>query len=163
MTPFDYAVTGVIMLSLLFGVWRGVMSEILALLAWVAAFVAARTWAAPAGELVASGMAEPVWRQVAGFISIFVAVLILFALARWLLSLLLQAVGLRPLDRVLGAVFGVARGLLVVWVVVLLSGLTAAPQQVWWQRAMLAPPLETAVLAARPWLPPDLAKRIRYR
>jgi membrane protein required for colicin V production len=162
-TPFDYAVAGVIVLSLLFGLWRGVVSEILALLAWVAAFVASRTWAAPAGDLVASGMAEPVWRQVAGFISIFVAVLILFALARWLLSLLLQAVGLRPLDRVLGAVFGVARGLLVVWVVVLLAGFTALPQQAWWKQAILSPPLETAVLAVRPWLPPDLAKRIRYR
>lgn len=163
MTPFDYAVAGVIVLSLLFGLWRGVVSEILALLAWVAAFIASRTWAAPAGDLVASGMAEPVWRQAAGFISVFVAVLILFALARWLLSMLLQAVGLRPLDRVLGGVFGIARGLLVVWVAVLLAGLTALPQQAWWQQAVLAPPLETAVLAARPWLPQDLAKRIRYR
>lgn len=163
MTPFDYAVAGVIVLSLLFGLWRGVVSEILALLAWVAAFIASRTWATPAGNLVASGMAEPAWRQVAGFISVFVAVLILFALSRWLLSMLLQAVGLRPLDRVLGAVFGVARGVLVVWVIVLLAGLTALPQQAWWRQAVLAPPLETAVLAARPWLPQDLAKRIRYR
>lgn len=163
MTPFDYAVAGVILLSLLFGLWRGVVSEILALLAWVAAFIAARTWAAPAGALVASGMAEPAWRQVAGFISVFVAVLIALALARWLLSMLLQAVGLRPLDRVLGAVFGVARGVLVVWFAVLLSGLTALPQQAWWRQAVLATPLETAVLAARPWLPQDLAKRIRYR
>lgn len=162
-TPFDYAVTAVIVLSLFFGLWRGVVSEILALLAWVAAFIAARTWAAPAGDLVASGMAEPVWRQGAGFISIFVAVLILFALARWLLSMLLQAVGLRPLDRVLGAVFGAARGVLVVWVAVLLAGFTTLPQQAWWRQAALAPPLETAVLAARPWLPQDLAKRIRYR
>lgn len=163
MTPFDYAVAGVIMLSLLFGLWRGVVSEILALLAWVAAFMAARIWATATGDWVAAGMAEPAWRQVAGFISVFVAVLIAFALARWLLSLLLQAVGLRPLDRVFGAAFGVARGVLVVWVVVLLAGLTALPQQAWWRQAMLAPPFETAVLAAKPWLPPDLAKRIRYR
>lgn len=163
MTVFDYAVLGAVALSLLLGVWRGVVSEILALVAWVAAFVSARTWAAPAGDLVALGMAEPAWRQVAGFIAVFVAVLILFALARWLLSLLLKAVGLAPLDRVLGAVFGIARGVLAVWVVVLLAGLSALPQQQWWRQALLAPPLETAVLAAKPWLPPDLAKRIRYR
>jgi membrane protein required for colicin V production len=162
-TVFDYAVLGAVALSLLLGVWRGVVSEILALVAWVAAFVSARTWAAPAGDLVALGMAEPAWRQVAGFIAVFVAVLILFALARWLLSLLLKAVGLAPLDRVLGAVFGIARGVLAVWVVVLLAGLSALPQQQWWRQALLAPPLETAVLAAKPWLPPDLAKRIRYR
>lgn len=163
MTVFDYAVLGAVVLSLLFGAWRGVVSEILALAAWVAAFVAARTWAAPAGELVAAGMDEPAWRQVAGFLAIFVAVLILFALARWLASLLLKAVGLAPLDRALGALFGIARGVLVAWMCVLLAGLTALPQQQWWRQAALAPPLETAVLAARPWLPPDLAKRIRYR
>jgi membrane protein required for colicin V production len=162
-TPFDYAVLAVILLSLLVGGWRGVVGEILALVAWVAAFLAARTWAEPVGQLVASGMAEPLWRQVSGFIVVFVAVLILFALARWVMSLLLKAAGLRPLDRVLGAVFGIARGVLVVWVAVLLAGLTALPQQTWWRQAWLAPPFETAVLAAKPWLPPDLAKRIHYR
>jgi membrane protein required for colicin V production len=162
-TPFDYAVLAVILLSLLVGGWRGVVGEILALVAWVAAFLAARTWAEPAGQLVASGMAEPLWRQVSGFIVVFVAVLVLFALARWAMSLLLKAAGLRPLDRILGAVFGIARGVLVVWVAVLLAGLTALPQQSWWRQAMLAPPFETAVLAAKPWLPPDLAKRIHYR
>lgn len=163
MTLFDYAVLGVIALSLLIGGWRGVVSEILALVAWVAAFLAARSWGAGAGELMAPGIAEPLWRLIAGFVAVFVAVLVLFALARWLASLFLKAVGLRPLDRVLGAAFGVARGVLVVWVAVLLAGLTALPQQNWWRQAMLAPPLETAVVAAKPWLPPDLAKRIRYR
>lgn len=163
MTVFDYAVLGVMALSLLFGVWRGVVSEILALVAWVAAFIAARTWATPAGDWVATNMTEPLWRQVAGFVVVFVVVLIIFALGRWLMSLLLKAVGLRPLDRVLGATFGIVRGLLVAWMAVLLAGLTALPQQVWWRQALLAPPLETAVLAAKPWLPPDLAGRIRYR
>lgn len=167
MTVFDFVVLGVVALSLAVGAWRGVVSEILALLAWVVAFLAARTWATPVGELLAAGLVEslsdPLLRQVAGFVVIFVAVLILFALARWLVSLLLKAVGLAPLDRMLGALFGIARGILVVWVAVLLAGLTALPQQQWWRQAVLAPPLETAVLAAKPWLPPELAKRIRYR
>lgn len=162
-TVFDYVVLGAVVVSLLIGVWRGVVSEILALVAWVAAFLAARTWAFRVSELVTFGLVDPIWRQAAGFVAIFITVLILFALARWLASLFLKAVGLAPLDRVLGALFGIARGILVVWVVVLLAGLTALPQQQWWRQAVLAPPLETAVLAAKPWLPPDLAKRIRYR
>ena len=162
-TVFDYVALGVVAVSLLIGVWRGVVSEILALLAWVAAVVAGRTWAVPVGDWLASEMAESLWRQVVGFVAVFVAVLILFALARWLVQLFLKAVGLAPLDRVLGAVFGVARGVLVVWVLVLLAGLTTLPQQQWWRQALLAPPFETAVLAVKSWLPPDLAKRIRYR
>ena len=162
-TGFDYVVLAVVALSLMIGVWRGVVSEILALVAWVAAFFAARTWAEPAGRLLVSGTVEPLWRLIAGFVAVFVAVLILFALVRWIASQLLKAVGLGSLDRVLGALFGVARGVLVVFVGVLLAGLTALPQQQWWRQARLAPPLETAVLAAKPWLPPDLAKQIRYR
>lgn len=163
LTVFDYFVIGVVALSLLVGIWRGVVSEILALVAWIVAFFAARTWSGQTGNLLATGLTDPTWRHVAGFVAVFVAVLILFTLARWLLSLILSAVGLAPLDRLLGAVFGMARGVLVVWVAVLLAGLTALPQQQWWRQAVLAPPLETAVLAAKPWLPPDLAKRIRYR
>ncbi|GAB1393556.1 CvpA family protein [Rhodocyclaceae bacterium] len=163
MTPFDYVVLAVIALSLLIGVWRGVVSEILALLAWIAAFLCARLWAGQVGDLLMASDVAPHWRQVAGFLAVFVGVLIGFALARWLISQFLKAVGLGTLDRLLGALFGIARGVLLVWIGVLLAGLTSLPAQPWWQSAMLAPPFETAVLASKPWLPPDLAKRIRYR
>lgn len=163
MTPFDYVVLGVMAISLLLGVTRGVISEILALVAWLAAFIAARMWAVPVGDLMLAEMSDPLWRQLAGFVVVFVAVLILFALLRWLVTLLLKATGLRPLDRILGALFGVARGVLVVLVLVMLAGLTPLPQQQWWRQAMFAPPLETGVLAVKPWLPPELAKRIQYR
>ena len=163
MTPFDYTVMAVMAVSLLIGVTRGVVSEILALLAWVAAFIAARMWAIPTGNLLLAELPDPLWRQLSGFVAVFVGVLILFAVLRWLATLLLKAAGLRPLDRVLGALFGFARGMLVLLVLVLLAGLTPLPKEQWWRQATLAPPLETAVLAARPWLPPELAKRIQYR
>ena len=163
MTVFDYFVLGIVALSLLIGVWRGVINEILALAAWFVGFWVARAWADPVGEVLFDGTVEPVWRQTAGFVTVFVVVLVVFVLARWLVTLMLRAVGLGPLDRVLGAVFGVARGVLVVWALVLLAGLTVLPQQSWWRQAAFSPPLETAVLAAKPWLPPDLAKRLRYR
>lgn len=163
MTPFDYVVLGVLAVSLLVGGVRGVIGEILALVAWLAAFLAARTWAGAAGDLLLAELSDPLWRQIAGFVLVFIAVLILFALLRWLAGLLLKAAGLRPLDRLLGALFGMARGVLVVLLLVLLAGLTPLPQQSWWRQAMLAAPLETVVLGVKPWLPPELAKRIRYR
>lgn len=166
MTPFDYFVLAVMAISLLVGVARGVVSEILALLAWVAAFIAARMWAVPVGDLLLMDLSDPLnpyWRQLAGFVAVFVAVLILFTLLRWLAKLLLKATGLRPLDRVLGALFGATRGVLVLLVLILLAGLTPLPQQPWWRQAVLSPPLETVVLAVKPWLPAELAKRIQYR
>jgi len=162
-TLFDYVVLGVMAISLLAGGVRGVVSEILGLIALVAAFLAARLWAVPAGNLLMAELDDPLWRQLLGFAVIFIAVLIAFALLRWLAAMLLKAVGLRPLDRALGALFGLARGVLVLLVLVLLAGLTPLPQQQWWRQAMFAAPLETAVLAGKPWLPSELARRIRYR
>ena len=150
MTFFDYFVLAVMAISLLVGVTRGVVSEILALVAWVAAFIAARLWAVPLGNLLLADLPDPLWRQLAGFVAVFAAVLIGFALLRWVTTLLLKAVGLRPLDRVLGALFGVVRGMLVLLILVLLAGLTPLPQQQWWRQATFAPPLETGVLAVKP-------------
>ncbi len=163
MTVFDYAVLAVVAASILLGAWRGLASEVLALLAWLAAFLAARALAPEAGQLFAGWLREPALQIAAAFAVIVVSVLVAAALFRLVLSKLLRAVGLGPLDRFLGAVFGIARGALVVFLCVLVGGVTPLPQQVWWRQSWLGPPLETAVLAARPWLPPAMAKRIRYR
>jgi membrane protein required for colicin V production len=162
-TVFDYAVLGVIGISALIGLWRGVVSEVLALVAWVAGFMAARAWAEPVGSAFATWIGEPALRHATGFVVVMIGVLILFAVGRWVLSLLLKAVGLGPADRLLGAVFGVARGMLIVLVALLLAGMTALPKSQWWRDAWLAPPLETAAIAAKAWLPVEVAKRIRYR
>lgn len=162
MTIFDYAVIIALVISVLLGVWRGVVSEILALAAWVVAFLVARIEAPVAAHWLAGQIAEPGIRLVVAYLIVFVGVLVAFTFARMLLSRLLSAVGLGALDRLLGGVFGVLRGLLVVLVGVMLAGMTSLPKQPWWQAAALARPLETAVLAAKPWLPADVAKRIRF-
>jgi membrane protein required for colicin V production len=162
-TGFDYAVLAVIAASVLLGLWRGVVSEVLALAAWVAGFLAAREWAEPASKLFTGVVSEPALRYAAGFAAVMIAVLMVFALGRLLLKLMLRAVGLGFVDRLLGAGFGVLRGVLIVFVAVLIGGMTALPKAAWWRDSSLAPPLETAVIAAKPWLPPEIAKRIRYR
>ena len=163
MTFFDFAVLAVIGCSVLLGLWRGVASELLALAAWVAAFFAARQFGREAGGLFARWLDDGALSVPAGFAAVFLAVLVIFALGRYIVSLLLRAVGLGLLDRLLGGIFGVARGLVVVLAAVLVGGMTSLPKASWWREAMLAPPLETAVIAGKAWLPPELAKRIRYR
>jgi membrane protein required for colicin V production len=165
-TWLDLLILAVILFSSLLGILRGVLSEVLSLLAWLVAFIAANTWAG-----TAAGLLESIWhipgdtslRHIIGFTTVFTLVLLLFAIARRLLSSLLRAVGLGPLDRLLGAAFGVARGVFVAWLGVLICGLTTLPEQTWWREARLTPPLETAVIASKPWLPATLAQKIRYR
>ncbi|MDO9450452.1 MAG: CvpA family protein [Rugosibacter sp.] len=163
MTLFDYAVILAIAISVLFGAWRGVVGEVLALAAWVVAFFVARAEASQVAQWLIGQIAEPGIRLAAAYVIIFIAVLLLFSIARKVISMLLSAVGLGLLDRLLGAFFGIFRGVLVVLFAVMVAGMTPLPRSAWWQESVLAPPLETAVLAARPWLPAEAVKRIRFR
>ncbi|MBK6637792.1 MAG: CvpA family protein [Rhodocyclaceae bacterium] len=163
MTVFDYAVIAVVTLSVLLGFWRGVVGEVLALAAWVLAFFAARYLAPFLSPVLAQWVAEPGLRVVLAWIFVVVSVLLLIALVRQVVKLLLKAVGLGWTDRTLGAFFGIARGALVVLFGVMVAGLTPLPKASWWREAMLSPPLETVVIAAKPWMPQELAKRIDYR
>ncbi len=161
MTVFGYLVLFFVATSLLIGVWRGVVGEIIALAAWVLAFFAAKWWGAMVGQGLTT-ITDSVLRVVAGWVVVFIAVLVVMAVFRWAVRGLLKALGMTLADRLLGLVFGAARGLLMVLVLVALGGMTSLPKEKWWSEAYLAPPLETAVLASRPWLPSEVAKRIRF-
>jgi membrane protein required for colicin V production len=163
MTVFDYVIIGIIIASLVLGLWRGVIGEIIALVAWVLAFFAARMWGAEIAQVVFTGIVDPGLRIVAGWVAVFVAVLMLMALLRLAVRGLLKALGLTLTDRLLGVFFGLARGFVIVLVLVAVGGMTSVPKEKWWSEAHLSAPLETAVLASKPWLPPEMAKRIRFR
>lgn len=163
MTIFDYVVIGIVVASLLLGLWRGVIGELIALAAWVLAFFAAMEFGAQIGVAVFAGIADPAMRALAGFAAVFIGVLVLMALVRLAARGLIKALGLSVSDRILGLVFGIGRGLLICLTLVAVGGLTAAPRQAWWKDAMFSAPLETGVLALKAWLPQDLAKRIQFR
>ena len=163
MTAFDYTVIGIWLASLLIGLWRGVVGEIIALTAWVLAFFAAKYWGVEVARVAFGSLADPGVRIVAAWVLVFVVVLLAMSLLRLALRSLLRALGLTLTDRLLGLIFGAVRGLLILLALVAAGGMTEAPKEKWWSEAQLAAPLETAVLASKPWLPPEVAKRIRFR
>ncbi|CAM5325179.1 CvpA family protein [Thauera mechernichensis] len=163
MTVFDYVFLGVLGFSAAIGMWRGLVSEVVALLAWVAALFAAWRYNEQAAAFFTGMIVEPVWRQVAGGALVVVAVLLIAALLRYLLRELLRAAGLGATDRFFGALFGVARGLAVAFVVVLVGGIAGVAREPWWSQALFSAPMESAVIAAKPWLPDEVADKIRFR
>ena len=163
MTVFDYVFLGVLAFSAAIGMWRGLVSEVMALVAWLAALIAAWRYSETAAEVFTGLIVEPLWRQVAGGALVVVGVLLLAALVRYLLRQLLRAAGLGATDRFFGALFGLARGLAVALVVVLIGGLAGVSREPWWTKAMFSAPLEAAVIAAKPWLPDVVAEKIRFR
>lgn len=163
MNGFDYALLALVGLSALLGFWRGLVSEVVALGAWLLGFVMAKSFMPELQPYAAAWIKEPLLQGPAAFLVIFIAVLIVVALARGLLGLLVQAAGLGLADRFLGACFGTLRGGLIVFALALLVGIGGFSKEAWWREASLSAPLETAALASRPWLPEPLAKRLRYR
>lgn len=162
MTVFDYAVLAIIGLSILLSMIRGLVREILALLAWVAAFVAANLFGGKLAELLPAAIPTLELRLLAGFVGIFFVVLLLMSLAAIILSKLVKSAGLSLEDRILGSVFGLMRGALIVLVLVLLAGLTSLPKEPVWRNAVFSPPLETLAMSLKTWLPGDLSRRITY-
>ncbi len=162
MTWFDYAVIAIVGISILLSVVHGLVRELLSLASWVAAFVLAQMFAADVATLLPAALAHPSARLLAGFLCVFLAVLILMTLLAIAVSGLIRTAGLGLADRALGAVFGLARGLAIVMIAVLLSGLTALPRQAAWRQAMLSEPLVSLANWVKVWLPEDMAKHINY-
>ena len=162
MTAFDVVVFGVVVLSTLFGFARGFMRVVVSLAAWVLAFLLAIHLSISLGAILPDFGGSPTARYVVAFALIVIVVLLAGALLGWLLYRLVRAIGLGFLDRLLGGIVGMARGVLIVVIGVLVAGLTSLPQQLWWQNALFAPPLVAAALSLQPWLPLFWAEELDY-
>jgi membrane protein required for colicin V production len=162
MTWLDYAVLGVLGLSVAWGLWRGLVREVVSLAAFVIAFLAANLFAGPLSEHIPASVVRVEFRMLLAFVAIFVAALVVTSLAGLLLSHLLKKVGLGALDRALGGVFGIARAVLVLLAFALVAGLTGLPRDVAWRQSLSGPTLARGALALKPWLPPAFSERLRY-
>ncbi len=160
MNGLDFVVVGILLLSLLLGVWRGLIYEVMALLGWPLAFVLSKLFAGHLAPLLP--LHQETWRNAAAYVLVFIVVLIVWNVIARLLSKLLKAIGTGWLDRVMGGLFGLMRGALMVLVLVWLAGLTHFPARPVWHAAMLSDTLEHAALLTKAWLPYNLAQRIHY-
>ena len=162
LTIFDYSVLAILVLSILLSMVRGVVREVLSLAGWVVAFMVANSFAAGFAPLLPSSVSGESLRLLLAFAALFLSSLLAMGLITMLISALVKTVGLGFADRFMGSLFGFARGLLVVLLMVLAAGFTALPQEPFWKKAVLSKPLEMAAMMVIPWLPRDLSKRISY-
>ncbi len=163
MAGLDWAVLIILLLSMLVGALRGGVREIFALGAWVAAVATAWLYGSSISQLLPQFFARPETQLLIGHALTFCMVFALITLIAYLLRTLLNAAGLSALDRGLGIIFGLARAAIVVLVIGVIGGLSQFSVASWWRDAIVAPALETAVLAAKPWLPQAIAQRIAFK
>lgn len=162
MNLLDYAMLAILGFSILLSVIRGLVREVLALAAWAIAFVVAYMFGTELAALMPEEIPSGELRWLAGFATLFFLVLLTMSLVALALSQLVKSAGLSVEDRILGAVFGLARGVAVVMILVLMVGATSLPRQPVWREAALSPLLERIALGIRDWLPPAIAQHIKY-
>lgn len=161
MTEFDFAVTAILLVSLMLGLWRGFVHEVLSLLGWPIAFMLSNMYADGIARLIP--LTQEVLRLTVVYVLIFIIVLIVWSVLVMLLTKLLKAMGSGWPDRALGGLFGLLRGALVVLVLGLLAGMTAIPEHLFWRNAQMSKTVEDVALLTKMWLPSDIAQRVRYR
>jgi membrane protein required for colicin V production len=162
LTAFDYAVVAVIGLSALRGAWRGLLSEVFGLIGWIAAFfIACRCVGHVVPYIPANWPGGALTQWLIAFIAILVGVVLVAGVANALLARLVEMSGLGGVDRSLGLMFGLVRGVILVLLLVAVAGLTELPQQEFWRDALLRPYAEQGVRELKPLLPEPLAAYVR--
>lgn len=160
MTGFDFAILTILLVSLLLGLWRGLVYEVLSLVGWPIAFVLSKLFASNIMPLLP--LQQKAMRIAVAYIVVFVTALIIWGVLVWLLARLVRVAGLGWMDSVMGGLFGVLRGGLVILALVWLAGLTPIPEQPFWRSAQTSKIAENVALLTKPWLPDNIARRIRY-
>ena len=153
MTPLDWVFAGILAASLLLGAWRGLVYEVLSVMSWIAAFVLAQVFAPDVAHWLPMGQAPQPLKYAAAFLLVFIVVVFAGGLLAWLTSKLVAAVGLRPIDRVLGAGFGLVRGALLLMAIAIVVNMTPLHRDDWWTQSQGAGLATAAVKNLKPVLP----------
>lgn len=158
----DYSILAILGISTLISIWRGFTREALSLAGWIIAAWVAISFSPNLAVMLESHIDAPSLRLLIAFAILFLATLLLAGIVNYLVVELIKKTGLSGTDRVLGIFFGLARGGLVVAVLVLLAGMTPMPEDSWWSESLLLHYFQDIAVWIQQYLPDDIAKNIRY-
>ncbi len=156
----DWVLLTLLVLSVLLGLWRGLMFEVLSVAGWVAAFFLAQAWADDVVPWLPIERVTPPLQLAIGFALVFIAIAFLGGLIAWLVQKFVASVGLRPVDRVLGGAFGLLRGVIILLAIALVVTITQMQNDNWWRASPTASVLSSTLHSVKPLLPDPLARHI---
>lgn len=161
LTWADVALLTILAVSMGIGLWRGFIVEVLSLTVWIGAFWLSVAFGADVAAWL-GGIASPSARLFLGHAGVFLVVLIVGGLLTWALGKFIANTGLSATDRVLGLGFGLARGVVLGCVAVLLLGFTPVPGDPWWSQSRLLPAFQHGAEWMAGFLPPAAAAEIQF-
>lgn len=159
---FDLVIIGILVLSAIVSIFRGLIKEVLSLLIWVAAFWLAWTFVEPTAELFNPYIDLPSARHLIAFVALFLSALIVGGLINYLLGGLIKKTGLGATDRFFGMFFGLLRGAVAVTALVFFLKATPLSQDPWWQASKLQPHFSKLADWAKQRMPDELAEYFNF-
>ena len=158
----DYAILATIAISVLVGFLRGFIKEVFSLAIWAAAFLVAYQYGGDVASMMEDHVSLPSARAAMGFAGLFIFVLLIGGLTNYLIGRLVESTGLSGTDRLLGGVFGAARGLALVIGVLIVAGFTPIPADPWWKESQLIARLFPLVDWAEEFLPKNVREQLDF-
>lgn len=162
MNSFDYVILAILGASGVLGFVRGLIKELMSLVAYIAAFVAAIWWGPVLATWLGGLIDNSLLRTAAAYAGVFILSLMGIGLINMALSALIERTGLSPADHGMGMVFGLMRGNVFVLILVVVTGYTQLPAESWWQESSLAKTAIAVVIGIKSYLPPDIASWLPY-
>ena len=158
----DIAILVIVGLSIGIGLWRGFIKEVFALAVWIAALWLAFQFSGVVADMFGEMVSLPSARTALAFSGIFIVVLLVGGLLTFLLGKLVESTGLSGTDRLLGAVFGLIRGLALVILMILVAGFTPLPQDPWWEESTAIHGLLPLTEWAAGFLPESVGELLQF-
>lgn len=162
MLGVDYAILGILVISTFISLLRGFVREALSLAGWILAFWVSLTFATGLASLLTGTMEDPTFRLIVAFIGLFVLSLIVSGVVNFFAVKLVHRTGLTRMDRFLGVLFGFARGILIVSILVLMAGLTTLPREPWWGDSFFLFRFQAIAEGIKTLLPDGVAESIQF-
>lgn len=162
MTPIDYILLGIIGLSALMAMMRGIVAEVMSLVVWALALWCSITFSGTIAESFLRGIEPAGVRLGSAYILLFLLVLILGGILTWFIRRIIAKTGLSSTDRLLGGLFGATRGLMIVFSAVLFAGFTKIPEQAFWRESAVIPYVGTLARALAPHLPVSVSRYLNF-
>jgi membrane protein required for colicin V production len=155
LTWFDFVLLAILAASVVLSFIRGFFKEVISIVTWISAIVLAFHFS-PQLELKFTWFDNEMWRYMAAFSSIIVVIFVIGAVCMRFVKTLSHSLGLGVFDHVLGFVFGAARGLMAVVVLMMLISATPFAQAQWYAGSQVAIPLRGLIAYAETYLPQGL-------
>ncbi len=162
MAWLDVAILTIVLVSALISLVRGFVREAFSLAVWVLAFWVSWSFFRDLEVPLQAWIDSPTVRLGIAFAALMVATLVVGGLVNYLIIQLVERTGMSGTDRLIGMVFGAARGILLVAVLVLLAGLTPMPREEWWLASELVGYFQELAFWLRDLLPPEFAEHFYY-